>query len=567
MNALSFFCIALYIILSIFNWTPIEEDAYIYFRFAENIAEGWGYVFNPFDEKVEACSSVIWLSLLVFLKLFGCNVILSAKILGIAIGCLSLCIINKISGCFLNSRYLASLPPFLTALNVPFIMRNQMGLETPISTLIYLCIILILLKNKYSFLLFFLFLCAFALSRPEAIFIAFFVIFFLYWYTNEKKFKIVTLLLCFLIFIAFCTYLRLIYFHDLLPNSFYHKVFPKKYYYGLQYTINFFKDYYAYIFFIPVLLSFFFIKRVWDKKTFFLFILIFINISWIILEGACYFPFYRHFVPVVPLFYILTLSISIKALPQPHSIMAIRSIVAAFIIYAIFILLFPPANWSVWKKDENYVSLNVKAFFKNPFSYISMLEKKIRDPRYEYKNVLDFQTLAGLFIKDNYLPGTTFVYDQMGRLPYNAGNSYFFIDSNGLTEKVIGRTIFCVQNKSSKIFNTYRKIAQTIIQYFYPSEYFYCNGQDAATWIVNREPDVILLCTLMKGIVIDELSKNFYIKQMYLPTYYLPGILFLEKKGLAKKPFKNQYNIPIVMGEKIEEVLKGNEWFKNFSKS
>lgn len=42
--------------LSFFMSSIIDEDAFIYFRCAENILQGNGYVFNPGGEHIEACS-------------------------------------------------------------------------------------------------------------------------------------------------------------------------------------------------------------------------------------------------------------------------------------------------------------------------------------------------------------------------------------------------------------------------------------------------------------------------------------------------------------------------------
>ena len=47
--------ILFYVFFSFFNLSPLAEDAYIYFRFAENIASGHGYVFNPGGENIEGC--------------------------------------------------------------------------------------------------------------------------------------------------------------------------------------------------------------------------------------------------------------------------------------------------------------------------------------------------------------------------------------------------------------------------------------------------------------------------------------------------------------------------------
>ena len=53
--------------LLLLGWNQIEEDAFIYLRAAENIADGYGYVFNRGGEPVETGSSFAWQMLLVAL--------------------------------------------------------------------------------------------------------------------------------------------------------------------------------------------------------------------------------------------------------------------------------------------------------------------------------------------------------------------------------------------------------------------------------------------------------------------------------------------------------------------
>ncbi len=134
--------ILFYIALSLFNYTivshytTIEEDAFIYFKCAINIAEGHGYVFNRGGERIEVCSSVIWLFLLVFFKLLGFHLVTTAKFLGIFFGCLSLVIIYKITRQFTDKLPWVILPSLLASVNIPFLMWNQMGLETALYSFI-----------------------------------------------------------------------------------------------------------------------------------------------------------------------------------------------------------------------------------------------------------------------------------------------------------------------------------------------------------------------------------------------------------------------------------------------
>ncbi len=62
----------------IYPW--MMDDAFIFFRYAENFARGEGFVYNP-GEKVEGCTSFLWLMVLSFAALFKIDLLLFSKIL------------------------------------------------------------------------------------------------------------------------------------------------------------------------------------------------------------------------------------------------------------------------------------------------------------------------------------------------------------------------------------------------------------------------------------------------------------------------------------------------------
>lgn len=61
------------------------DDAYISFRYLENLATGHGLVYNP-GEHVEGYSNLLWILLLYPFRLTGADVVFSAQILGIVLG-------------------------------------------------------------------------------------------------------------------------------------------------------------------------------------------------------------------------------------------------------------------------------------------------------------------------------------------------------------------------------------------------------------------------------------------------------------------------------------------------
>ncbi len=64
-------------------WDYSIDDAFVTFRYAENLADGHGLVFNPGAEAVEGYSNFLWLLLLSLLYTFGLPTYATAKIIGL----------------------------------------------------------------------------------------------------------------------------------------------------------------------------------------------------------------------------------------------------------------------------------------------------------------------------------------------------------------------------------------------------------------------------------------------------------------------------------------------------
>lgn len=65
------------------------DDAYISFRYLENLATGHGLVYNP-GERVEGYSNLLWILLLLPFRLAGADVVRTSQLLGIGLGMASI---------------------------------------------------------------------------------------------------------------------------------------------------------------------------------------------------------------------------------------------------------------------------------------------------------------------------------------------------------------------------------------------------------------------------------------------------------------------------------------------
>ena len=500
--------IVLYAGLSFFMSSIIEEDAFIYFRCAENILQGNGYVFNPGGEHIEACSSVTWLFTLVVVGWLGFNIIISAKVLGILCGAVSLILIYKIMEAFTDEMPWVMVPSFLTLVTPPFIMWNQMGLETALYSVILLWLISVSLNEASCFKYWPAVAALLITTRPEGFFLLLGLIPAFCVYRHKKKalryscaaFFVIALLLFLL---------RFFYFHDFFPTPFYLKIGPSQYYEYVSYMHRCFRDYYLYYFFIP-LAFFFFKKENWKGKRFILLGFIITYLLWVVRAGADYKPLYRHLIPLFPLFYIYIISGMVNLSGQPS--FKKQVIATSFIfLFTSAVFLFSPIKWYL---DEdplpNFFLSKIQQFAREPQRYIALCFKRMTEPAtYDYNDQRDCQVLLGKFVKRNYKSGSTIVYDQMGRVPYFAGTNINFIDSVGLTDKVIGRARFYYKSQRSPLLRFYEIISRNIIKTVYPEHSTFSFTKEALmNYVFEKNPEVIMCFVIMRPPVISFLART-----------------------------------------------------------
>src|SRR5690349_18363398 len=131
-----------YLALSLLVFDQIEEDAFIYFRLVDNFIHGYGFAFNRGGEPVEAGSSLLWFLLLLLLWKVPLEIVISAKLLGLAMGCVALWLVHCLSRLHIRDPVLRLAPSLLTAASTPFLMWSQRGLDTPLFAMLVLWLVL-----------------------------------------------------------------------------------------------------------------------------------------------------------------------------------------------------------------------------------------------------------------------------------------------------------------------------------------------------------------------------------------------------------------------------------------
>jgi len=75
--------LAIFVMFVIIFWDYSMDDAFITFRYARNLGDGYGLAFNKLDPPVEGYSNFLWLLLLAVVHLVGLPIYLSAKLIGV----------------------------------------------------------------------------------------------------------------------------------------------------------------------------------------------------------------------------------------------------------------------------------------------------------------------------------------------------------------------------------------------------------------------------------------------------------------------------------------------------
>lgn len=225
------YCTESYYIFT-FNSHPCE-DAYITYRFAKNLAEGNGPVFNAGD-RVEGYSNFLWMVLIAGAYRLGFDMPGFSRFVCWLSNTLTFFLLWLIPFRFFSLRGLSILvAPALYVLFLPLQYIATSGLETaPYTALIALCTLTILwAENRpLPFAAASILLLLIALTRPEGILMFVFFAAYLELYSLIKKEPLRPYIPGLIIIIAgYSLFLlwRFSYYHALVPNTYYAKgTFP-----------------------------------------------------------------------------------------------------------------------------------------------------------------------------------------------------------------------------------------------------------------------------------------------------------------------------------------------------
>jgi hypothetical protein len=537
--------LVLYLFLSLLVFDQIEEDAFIYFRLVANLANGYGFVFNRGGPPVEAGSSPLWMLLLLLFWKVPVDIVVTAKLLGVAAGCVSLWLVWRIARVHFADPVLRLAAPLLTAGSTPFLMWSQRGLETPLFVLIVLWLALCCTDPRRfrwwpapAMLL--------LLARPEG---------FLYWLgllpvlaCDRDRWRAATpgLLAVAGLAIALLTG-RFLYFHDLVPSPFYIKLHA-----GAAAGVGRIREYvhhsYLFVFASPLVLVGW-RPRFWTRQRIVLAVFILIAAVWSVLAND-YMPYVRHLVPAIPLIWVLLVGAAdalAAAVGRGRRPVVLVYVAVVFVVS----LFFSRSSGDFGASGENTVRASLRAFAANPVRFVRATADKLRAPTtaqpvdeiFGATSSLgsNYQSRIGDFLRRNYPADSVVVSDQMGQTPYYAGATMRFVDSWGLTDPTLGRFYFERWKRRDALLRAYDAIASQAVHWAFGERRDAITETTALSYLFGLHPDLILIHTVAiagdpEGLPAS-LLRDARLADGYQLRYTLAGaVLLYEKKDAPRKP-------------------------------
>jgi hypothetical protein len=297
----------------------VQDDAYISFRYAHNLAHGQGLVWNP-GERIEGYTNFLWTLLMSVPIYFDRDPVTFSFAVGLILYFFSLLLTFKVALQLFDSRGIALLTVILLGTNYTFSAYATGGLETQLQTFLITAAVFLTLggmkENNWSARrLQRLSLVAglAVLTRPDSplllsVLIAFTVLQLIRAPLGKKQrlLKFASLVSPFSVLVGGWLIWKTAYYGEILPNTFYAKVSPSRALLGqgLLYLDVFLESYWL----MPLLILLgFYMKRLVEKRNISFAILALSILLWLIyvvVVGGDFMEF-RFLVPILPAVFIL----------------------------------------------------------------------------------------------------------------------------------------------------------------------------------------------------------------------------------------------------------------------
>lgn len=553
-------CVFFYALLVAVGFNDIEEDAFIYFRFAQNIADGHGYVFNIGGEHIEACSGLLWLGLIAMLTWLPLHIVLSTKLLCFVFGVLCIREVFVLSQRFIVDSFLAKIPAFLVVASIPFYTWSMRGLETAFYWFVMLWLV-DWVTNPTRIRYWWLPALTLLNARPEGFVMLAAVLPYLFFFERKaSQFWRNSMIVA--AGLLAVTLWRFWYFHDLVPHPFYFKV--------NQDHAQSFKNLLTYGWhsgwLLLSLLALPGVFKPWRKRDLALIGALLLSLLWavFVFEDKVY---NRHTGIALPFVYIFSLMLISRWWPifkWPQY--GLRALLVGLII---FTLLF---SRYVHLRDSHsapFVPNMVRAIINAQY-YWPEVGRLINNPDdfNEMPEALGIFNIrynliasVGDFVHMNYRDNAVVVYDQIGQAPWYAGKNTFFIDNLGLGYRDIGLAGFHQAAENSVLYRSYEKFMDILVRIFWPEERRVYSEDEIIAQLLARNPDVIIARKgyLAKGRsnILTKILRNPDVLAQYQARYLLNNREIIFERIAQRENFRllpdKQFAIP--PGASAQEIV------------
>ncbi|MBI2864939.1 MAG: hypothetical protein HYX94_10315 [Chloroflexi bacterium] len=217
--------IALLVLLA-FRWNFVSDDAFITMRYARNLVQGLGLVYNP-GEAVEGYSSTLWVLLLSGLGYLHIDYVLGSRALSPVFSIGTTVFTYLVARRVLPERpFLSVLSTVLASINSAVSVWSLAGLEeTAFACLIMLALFMLLSPTRSTLrpLLLGLILSGIVLARNEGAVVVLIAVAWLSVEFAPNLRRLLPVVLPVLCIVGVSSILRFLYFGDWLPNTYYAK--------------------------------------------------------------------------------------------------------------------------------------------------------------------------------------------------------------------------------------------------------------------------------------------------------------------------------------------------------
>ncbi len=489
------------------HWTC--DDAFISYRYAENLSHGKGLVFNP-GERVEGFSNFSWVATLAFFNIFGLSPLWMSKILSLLF---SLLLLGSV---YLTARALgvgsggALLCAFLVSSASSLAYFSMSGLETVLYT--WLLLFAVYLNKKTSMApsqkaLFFLFAVVFwaAITRPEGIlFLLITAIYHTGQGLRQKRSLVIktvfSMPLFFLSLYGGFVLFRYLYYGDIFPNTFYAKPLGTFVEAGYNaFFVNFASGLISGSFLLIPLVLFMVNRRfLFDNLYPLLFCLA--QVLFMSYTGD-WMGFGRFFFPIFPLVVILNLTF-LSTLPiglSNHKYKRLASL-AAFAFWLAF------AGLNGWQSARTVAA-------KDSYPYFVMNGARL--------------TELGRWLADHFPPHTTIALRRQGAVPYYS--QMRSSDFLGLTDKSIARIVYTEKDLTEES----RKISRHVVRQKPDLIILFSSKSEFPGWPIAESPSSGRLNHL-EYLIHEQATKEGYTPHRSIPLGEFEEAHLFVKPGIPE---------------------------------